>query len=267
MQQKNKTAFFIVTPSFNQAQFIRQTIESVLGQSGDFVVEYFVADGGSSDTTKEILQSFDSKLTFVSEKDGGQTAAINKGIAFFQKKQLQYQEIFFAYINSDDFYLTDSFLEVLTYFDQHKDKEWLVGDALIIDDKGKEIHQAIRLYKKIFRMVFFPQLLSILNPFPQPAVFFRLEALKRVGVFDESLKYTMDYDFWLRAINKLGSPGFMAKTLATFRIHQTSKGGTQFLQQFAEELQVAKRYTTNSVLLALHSLHNAVILFIYRIIK
>jgi len=267
MQQKNKTAFFIVTPSFNQAQFIRQTIDSVLRQSGDFVIEYFVADGGSSDTTKEILKSFASKLSFVSEKDAGQTDAINKGIAHFTSLQANYREIYFAYINSDDFYAPGAFSLVAKYFQSHPAASWLAGDAKIIDAQGKEIQTVIRAYKQLLRKLFFLQLLYILNPIPQPAVFFRWEAIRSLGSFDNSLQYTMDYEYWLRAQQKLGKPIFLAKTLAAFRIHRESKGGSSFEGQFAEELQVAKRYTTNSVLLALHSLHNAVILFIYRIIK
>ncbi|PIR60145.1 MAG: glycosyltransferase [Candidatus Pacebacteria bacterium CG10_big_fil_rev_8_21_14_0_10_44_54] len=267
ISQKNKTAFCIVTPSFNQAQFLEQTIKSVLDQSGDFDLHYFVADGGSTDASKKILEKYADKLNFVSEPDAGQTNAINKGIAYFSKLEPEYAQIIFAYINSDDYYLPDAFALVSSYFSQHKKAQWLVGDAAIVDENNKQIQSFVQIYKKVLRQLYVPQLLSILNPIPQPATFVRWEAIDQVGTFDESLKFTMDYDYWQRLQQKFGRPHFLPQTLAAFRIHSSSKGGSQFTQQFAEELAVAKRYTTNQVLLFLHKAHIFVITAIYRMIK
>ena len=263
----SKTIFFIVTPSYNQAQFLERTIQSVLDQQGDFDTYYFVADGGSSDNSKQILQKFAKQLSFVSQKDAGQTNAINKGIAHFKDLDLGSDQIIFAYINSDDYYLPDAFSTVSEYFQKYPETQWLAADAKIVDTMGSEIQLLIRLYKKLLRSCYFPALLHILNPLPQPAVFIRWDAIKQIGEFDESLKFTMDYDYWQRLQATFGRPSFLPQTLAAFRIHKTSKGGSQFVAQFAEELSVVKRYTTNRLLLYLHTLHTQIILLAYRLLK
>ncbi|NCN51342.1 MAG: glycosyltransferase [Candidatus Pacebacteria bacterium] len=264
---KNKTAFFIVTPSYNQAQFIEETIGSVLNQKGDFDIHYFVADGGSSDGTKKILSEFSSKLTFVSEKDRGQTDAINKGIKHFKKLEKKYDNTYFAYINSDDYYLPGAFQAVVKNFKENAERMWLVGDTKIIDEKGGEIQEPVRLYKKLWRTLFFLNLLYILNPIPQPATFLRWQAVEKIGKFDESLSYTMDYQYWLRAIQKVGKPLFIPDTLAAFRIHGSSKGGSLFLNQFKEQYQTAKNLTTNRLLLSLHLCHNFITISVYKLLK
>jgi len=267
MQTKNKAAFFIVTPSYNQAQFIEQTIHSVLAQKGDFDVHYFVADGGSSDGTKKILEKYSSQLAFVSKKDDGQAAAINSGISYFAKITKEYTEAYFAYINSDDYYETHAFQTVLEQFRRSPDREWLVGDAKIVDTTNREIQPLVRVYKKMLRMIYQPWMLLVLNPLPQPAIFLRWSAFTKMGIFDQSLHYTMDYEYWLRCQASFGAPIFCNRTLVAFRIHQESKGGSQFHQQFAEELAVAKRYTSSRVLLFLHRVHNKIITSMYSVIK
>lgn len=264
---KNKTAFFIVTPSFNQAQFIEETILGVLKQEGDFDIFYFVADGGSVDSTKEILEKYRSRLSFVSERDKGQTEAINKGIKFFQKSNHSYENIYFAYINSDDYYLENTFETVKNHFEAQPSKNWLVGDAQIIDEKGRTIQEPVRIYKKLWRLFFFPNLLLILNPIPQPATFFRWQSIEEIGLFDESLSYTMDYQYWLRASRLLGMPFLARETLAAFRIHSFSKGGSLFLNQFKEQIAVAKSFSSNKLLLGLHLVHNFITTSVYRLLK
>ena len=94
----------IVTPSFNQAKFIRATIDSVLSQ--DYPdLEYFIIDGGSTDGTTEILKSYGQKIKWISEKDKGQTDAINKGLKLSEGELL-------AYLNSDDIYLPGALKKV-----------------------------------------------------------------------------------------------------------------------------------------------------------
>src|SRR5438132_1158551 len=88
----------VVTPSYNQGHFLRETIESVLGQQGDFNLEYIVMDGASSDDTVAILKSYGQRIQWKSEKDNGQTAAINEGF-----KRATGDVI--AWINADDVYL------------------------------------------------------------------------------------------------------------------------------------------------------------------
>lgn len=263
--------FLIVTPSFNQAQFIQQTIDSVLNQkSVNIDVAYVVMDGKSTDETVLILKKYDRELNWFSEKDKGQTDAINKGIkslsSKFQVSNSKYKNIIFAYINSDDFYLPGAFQRVTRAFQDHPEKQWLVGDAIIVDEKNKEIQKPIQFYKQIMRLM--PSwILLILNPYPQPSTFIHWNAVQEVGSFTETLKYTMDYEYWLRLRKKFGTPIFLNKPLSAFRIHGLSKGGSQFEKQFDEEFQVAKQFTSNQVMLFLHKLHNFMIKLVYRILK
>lgn len=266
--------FYIVTPSYNQAQFITQTIESVLDQDGDFTVDYCVMDGGSTDGTTDVLKKFGKKIFWHSKKDNGQTDAINKGIIHLRKiwqKRLKNDSgsdlHIFAYINSDDYYLPKAFATVAQCFAEQPEKMWLVGDAVIIDAEGGRIQEPVRWYKKFWRWLYNETVLHILNPIPQPSTFIRMSALNKIGEFTTGLNYVMDYDFWLRLQSKLDSPLMIAQPLAAFRIHGQSKGGSSFRKQFEEQLLVAKKYNKTRLVILLHQLHNWLITMTYNILK
>lgn len=248
----------IITPSYNQGTFIRETIESVLSQNYPNL-EYWVIDGGSTDDTVSILKSYGSQLHWISEKDNGQTDAINKGLARVTGDII-------AYLNSDDIYLPGTLEMVATTFIENPQALWISSDGLIINARGREIQRFVRLYKTILRFVGSAWLLAIANYIVQPSTFWRARVHAHIGQFDTSLRYCMDYDFWLR-LSKYATPHFLARPLACFRIHGESKGGAQFEKQFIEEYEVARRHTTNGVILLLHKLHASAILCVYRMIK
>lgn len=257
--KRNLPTLSIVTPSYNQGCFIRQTIESVRSQSYP-AKEYFVKDGGSDDETKSILMEYSNSLEFVSKTDNGQADAINKGLRETTGEIV-------AYINSDDYYLPDAFATVLHYFVDHPNVMWVVGDALIVDEKGREIQKFVKFYKTFFRSIPTSWILFVLNPYPQPSVFFRKEVFTEIGELDSSLHYTMDYDYWLRIQNRYGMPARLPQSLSAFRIHAKSKGGSAYIKQFKEELAVLRRYSQNPILIGLHALHNRCILLAYSILK
>lgn len=263
-----KATFFIVTPSYNQADFIEETINSVLSQT-EVEIYYYVFDANSTDGTPTILKKYSQRLTGVSEPDKGQTEAINKGIVAFSKLPPKIQnEAYFAYINSDDYYFSQAFEKVATAFKSHPQHYWLVGEAAIASQQYAFFHAGlVKLWKSLLRGLYFPALLLILNPIPQPATFLRWEAVKNIGHFNESLRYAMDYEYWLRVQAKYGPPLFLPDQLAVFRVHDTSKGGTQFHKQFAEQEHVARSFTKSGLLLGLHSLHNRITLLLYSIFK
>lgn len=257
-----KSSINIVTPSFNQAKFIDITIKSVLAQK-DSQLHYWVIDGGSKDGTVKILRSYGHRLKWISEKDLGQANAINKGIKkLFSRVK---KEDIFAYINSDDYYLPGAFDEVRKAFHKHPEAMWLVGEALIVGENGQEIHSWIKLYKQILRH--FPFMLYITNPLPQPSVFIRANAIKRMGLFDEKLHFTMDYDYWFRLYRHYGKPFVLDQTLSAFRVHSTSKGGSQFQKQFLEEYLVMQKYVSNPILRFFHKAHTYLIFLVYSLIK
>jgi glycosyltransferase involved in cell wall biosynthesis len=265
MKKNNFPRISIVTPTYNQANFISQTVQSVLGQKYPNL-SYVVMDGKSSDNTAEVIKPFQSQLQFYSEKDKGQADAINKGIQLVLKNDPQQSDIF-AYINSDDYYLPQVFERVALEFAKYPDKMWLVGDAIIVGENNQSIQGPIRWYKRLWRSFLSNFILTVLNPIPQPAVFIRAAVVKKLGLFKTDLHYTMDYEYWLRLYQNLGRPILLNEPLAAFRIHSVSKGSTGFEAQFQEGYEVASQYTSNSLALLLHRLHNQVIFLVYRLIK
>ncbi|NTU46241.1 glycosyltransferase [Candidatus Roizmanbacteria bacterium] len=248
----------IITPSYNQGLFIEETIKSVLSQNYPDL-EYIVVDGGSTDNTLAILKKYTHKLKWISEKDKGQTDAINKGLKMSSGDIV-------AFINSDDVYLPGTLRKISKIFKRNKNVHWLSGDYVIIDQDGKKIQFFIVWYKKILRLFPFFSMLSIANFVIQPSTFWRKNIVKEIGFFDERLRYTMDYDYWLRVIQKY--PLYIIhEPLSLFRIHKLSKGGSQFEKQFQEEFQVIKKYTSNKFLQYLHAFHNFFIINIYKWIK
>lgn len=262
--------FVIVTPSYNQKKFLQKTISSITDQK-KVKVHHWVFDGGSNDGSKELLEKKKKNIFFVSEKDKGQSDALNKGVkklfAWMKKEKKNPKEVIFAYLNSDDYYLPGALSSVADIFEKMKDVLWVVGDCVIVDEKNREIQQPIRWYKKFWRNFLSLTLLSILNPIPQPAVFFRASEVVKIGLFNEKLKYTMDFQYWFRAFKKSGQPFKTSQPLAAFRIHSLSKGGSQFEKQFAEQFAVTKMYVDNTLLLVLQRCHNLLITGIYHLIK
>lgn len=247
----------IVTPSYNQGKFIRQTIESVLNQSYPNI-EYIIIDGGSTDSTLDILASYGNKIQFISEMDEGQTDAIIKGLNRSTGDIL-------SFLNSDDMLLPGAIQRVVDSF-VNSQALWLTGDYQIVDANGKQIQSFVIHYKRLMRRCSSIGMIMFANYIAQPSTFWSRELTESVGKFDVSLRYTMDYDYWLRAF-MIAPPLILNAPLSAFRIHSASKGGVEFDNQFDEELEVLKRYTGNRFMIFCHKLHNQIIKSVYRIIK
>lgn len=249
----------IITPSLNQGQFIEKTILSVINQKYPNL-EFIVMDGGSTDETLHILKKYKKYIKVFSEKDTGQSDAINKGL----KKATG--EIV-GYLNSDDLLLSGSLFKVSNYFSIHSEINWVTGKCYIIDDKGKEMHKLITSYKNIFlkrfRKVTF---LKILNFISQPATFWKKQVFQKVGFFDTRLNYVMDYDYWLR-LYKYFQLGYIDSYLAAFRIHGLSKSGKNYQNIFAENSGIALRYSNNKLIFLLHQIHDKITVYIYNLIR
>jgi glycosyltransferase involved in cell wall biosynthesis len=254
---KQLSKISIIVPTLNQGQFIKETLDSLLVQ--DYPgLEIIVMDGGSTDNTLDILKSYGDKLLWKSEKDHGQTQAINKGIGFATGEIL-------GFLNSDDILLPGALSSVATAFSD-SNVSWVSGDYEIIDGQGKPIQSFVVLYKRFLRLFSSRWLLSFTNYVVQPSTFWRRELFDQIGEFDETLNYVMDYDFWMRAIQKR-RPFIIHRKLSAFRIHQQSKGGSRYEQQFSEEIEVLQRYTQNKFMILLHRLSNQLIVQIYKKIK
>ena len=250
----------LVTPSLNQGKFIEDTIQSVLSQNYPNL-EYIVMDGGSSDNTLSVLERYSTQLKWISEPDNGQTDAINKGMHLVSGDIL-------AYLNADDLLLPGALLRVGQLFMERPEAMWLTGQCRIIDESNREIRKLITAYKNLWLRVQRPSILLITDYISQPATFWRASVVNDVGQMDNSLHYTMDYEFWLRLCSKY-PPLFVPEYLAAFKIHPHSKTTTTghkdvFVQ---EELAVIKRHTNSQTLVRLHILHRLLMTSVYSLIN
>ena len=197
----------IVTPSYNQGRFIEKTIKSVLSQDIQDM-EYWVVDGGSTDGTLRILQQYDDRLNWVSEKDAGQTDAVNKGIRFSDGDII-------GWLNSDDIYYPGALAAVRNYFVQHPEVQILYGDADHIDETDGLIEPYPTEewnYDRLLETCFICQ----------PAVFFRRSLVEQVGELSTILQYCMDYEYWLR-IGKITAMAHLPIRLAGSRLYPETK--------------------------------------------
>lgn len=218
----------VITPSFNQAQFIERTIQSVLNQNCPHL-EYFIMDGGSTDGSLDILKKYQTHLDWVSEPDRGQTDAINKG---FKKAAGD----IICWLNADDEYMPGALAVVADYFSQHPQAKFLYGDVEAIDEAG-------RVYGRrgAVRPTHFEDLVSQGDFIVQPAAFWRADVLAEVGLLDETLRYCMDYEFWLRVSQKY-SLHYIPTPLARERFHAQAKTTQATLARIQEIEAVARRY-------------------------
>lgn len=248
----------VVTPSYNQANFLDATIRSVLDQNYPNL-EYIVMDGGSTDGSIEILKQYDSRLKWVSQPDKGQADAINKGMHRATGEIV-------CYLNSDDVLELGSLRAVATAFSENPDAYWVTGKCRIINQIDQPIRSFVTVYKSLWLGCYSRNALAITNFICQPATFWRRSAYRKVGYFDPSLGYVMDYEFWLR-LSVLSDPIVLRRSLASFRIHANSKGESQYKKQLIEDYAVLTNHVSSLSLRVLHRLHNAAIYFAYRLIK
>jgi len=202
----------IITPSFNQGQFIEETIRSVLFQEYPNL-EYIIIDGCSSDNSLEIIKKYENWLTYwISEKDGGQSSALNKGFKMAKGNIL-------GWLNSDDYYPPGSLLKVGKFFAENQECNFLSGDGEFFGNPSKKINFKINADSYNFY-----ELLKYHNGkyLPQPSVFFSKNCFSEVGGLDESLKYTMDLDLWLK-LSKKHKLNYLPQTLSMLRQHDDAK--------------------------------------------
>jgi glycosyltransferase involved in cell wall biosynthesis len=199
----------VVTPSYNQAVFLERTIRSVIDQNYPNL-EHIVIDGGSNDGSVEIIKKYADRFAYwVSEKDKGQTDALNKGFVRCTGDIL-------CWLNSDDTFLPGALNRVAAAAEQNPDSNFFLGDIHYIDAQDRLL--GIKRYSPIHRA----NVLLEGMVFSQPATFWRKSLMDRVGLLDASIKFSMDYDLFCR-MAPFANYKYIDAYLATYRLHETSK--------------------------------------------
>ena len=221
----------IVTPSFNQARYLEECLLSVKEKNYSNL-EHIVVDGASTDGTVGILKQYSElsgweHLRWISEPDGGQADAINKGLTLATGDIL-------AYLCADDAYAPGAFDFVNDFFRQHPEVDLIYGECHFIDQRGKVV-------RRKRAPPFHESHLLRRNLILQPTVFFRAEVWHRVGLFSVSLHYAMDYEYWLRA-SAVCRIVPVERHLAYYRLHADSKTVKAHRKMLREGYDVACQF-------------------------
>lgn len=218
-----------VVPTRNQAPYIRRCLDACLAQRVDDA-EIVVADGLSTDGTQAILASYGDRIRWTSERDAGQSDAVNKAVARARGDVI-------AWINSDDYYPSDDVVPtVLAAFSESPGVDVVYGRATAVDAAGRELRpyrtRRISSAKEI--------LLLPTPPAMQPAIFFRRALFQQVGGLRTDLHYAMDYDLWLRMFPRARELRFVDRVLAHASFHPDAKSIAHLGKQ-VRELAMLKR--------------------------
>ena len=219
----------IITPSYNQAPFLEQTIQSVLGQDYPHI-EYIVVDGGSTDNSVEVIEKYADRLAYwISEKDSGQAEAINKGFARANGEIV-------AWLNSDDYYMLNTVSVAVRCFEQNPDVVMAYGDMLAVDGDGQIIN--VLKYKQLSL-----EDLLCFQIIGQPSVFFRRSALQKTGLLEPSFHFMLDHHLWIRLAQQ-GRILHIPQVWSAARYHAAAKNrvrAAEFGREAFRVLDWAKR--------------------------
>jgi len=218
----------IVTPSFNQAKYLRECLASVRTAAESapaHAVEHIVVDGASTDSSIEILRA-QSFARWTSEPDSGQTQAINNGLR-------QAGGDILAYLCADDLYEPDALVRVMEAFAGDESIDIIYGDFFFLEgDSGRKRRKSAGSFQ--------PGNLRNKNPLGQPAVWWRRRVYEKFGGFDESLHYCMDHEYWLRLGTKVRWH-YIPEPLAVSRLHSDAKTSRQLAAMWRETAQMLTR--------------------------
>lgn len=217
----------VVTPSLDQARYLRATVDSVLAQDYPHL-DYFVADGGSTDGSVDVLRGYGERVRWVSAPDGGQAAAVADAWAASDADVV-------AWLNSDDTYLPGAVSRAVRHLEAHPAAGMVYGKAWFVDELGAKVREyptrpfdAERLRTECFVC--------------QPAAFVRRSVFERIGLPDRALRYCMDYDLWIR-LSRHFEMSYLEEFLACSRVHEATKSQRELSAMFDEIVRVtARRY-------------------------
>jgi len=230
MERKSKLPrVSIITPSYNQGQFIQETIVSVLGQSYPNI-EYIIVDGGSNDGTYQILEKYKSSIDkIIIESDNGQSDAINKGFRIATGELV-------GWLNSDDILLPHTVELLADNYNKHPDAVIFYGDVIVFNNEGK----IIRTLKPPLHLKY-RQLVNGNGMVVQPGSFYNKKIINKIGMLNTNFYLMMDREFWLRMLC-YGDGLHIGKAVAKFRIHTSSKSSEPPFLYLKEFLKLEKKH-------------------------
>lgn len=219
-------AFSIVTCTWNSAATLADTLASVQRQTWREIEHIFV-DGGSSDATLDMIAAYPGRKRVLHDVRGGISRAMNRGIEAASGE-------FVAHLHADDYYLGDDVLALVAERFSSERAEWVFGTIQVLKEGALVPPWPLRPFS-------FRALASGHASVPHPAVFIRRRMFERVGMFDESLRYAMDIDLWLR-LGRVAPPATVDRPLAVFREHAGSVSSANKIAARQEEFRVRRRY-------------------------
>jgi len=243
----------IVTPSFNQGQFIEETIKSIQRQNYPDV-EHIIIDGGSKDDTLEKVKKFKDKIVWSSEPDQGQADAVNKGINKATGEII-------GWLNSDDVYIGNAITQAVQVFQRIPEADLVYGDFAYIDKNGD-----ILLNRKEIDFDY-NILLHGLCYIGQQSTFFRKNVFGKVGYLDVSLQYVMDWELFLRIATNCKRIVHVPQIWAGFRLHSVSKSISRQIMLLHEHDIVKRRYWNppNYRFISMQKIHAKTLELYYRV--
>lgn len=223
--------FSVVTPSLNQGRFIRDCLDSVIAQDWPDV-EHFVIDGGSTDETLAVLQQYAGRLTgFVSERDNGAADALNKGL-------IRCTGDIVAWLNADDFYLPGTFATVAAAFTDNPGASFIFGNGLRVDEAGRR-KALFNPHRPLFNR---RALVEGLDYILQPSTFMNPKILRQAGYLNTELRYSFDWDLWIRMAD-LAPPAAIDATLSASREYEQTLTGSGGFRRAEELRKLAERFS------------------------
>lgn len=218
----------IVTPTYNQAKYLRETVDSVLGQSYA-QIEYIVIDDGSTDGTGEIVKNLPQGVVTMSQPNSGQAATLNRGWAMAKGKYL-------TYLSSDDLLYPEAISKIVTFLEANPNAMCAYPDCDLIDSQSRVVK------RNVCRPFDLDELIVRQECYIGPGAVFRKSGFERVGGWRTDLKLGPDREFWMR-LARIGDIAFVAQTLAGYRLHTGSISYSEITEAVGLEfIQVVEDY-------------------------
>lgn len=230
MYKINQPPVSIIIPSFNQGKFIEETIVSILNQSYKNL-EIIIIDGGSSDNTIDIIKKYNDRIKYwVSEKDKGQSDAINKGFKLATGKYINW-------LNSDDILLEGAIQTMVDFLETNLNVDLVYGNVIMIDEIGNKIIER-REINYDYNIILYG-----INYIPQPSALFRKKVVEKAGYLDINMHYCMDHEYWIR-FHSIGLKfAYINDFFAGYRVHNNAKGFSGKTKEiYRERLELKRKY-------------------------